>query len=74
MGGHLDPRLQDPCAAGTGPNPQLKAPLTDAQTKDCKRQSIASKVRTPDVLVQPHMASLEMNFYPEHGGSFPSSL
>ncbi len=64
MGGHRDPRLQDPCANGTGPNMQLAKPLTDAEAKDCKREDIASKVRTPDVLVQPHMASLEMNFYP----------
>jgi len=74
MGGHRDPRLQDPCADGTGPNPQLKAPLTDAPAKDCKREDISAKVRTPDVLVQPHMASLEMNFYPDRGGSFPSSF
>jgi len=64
MGGHRDPRLQDPCANGTGPNPQLTAPITDAQAKDCKREDMSSKVRTPDVLVQPHMASLEMTFYP----------
>ena len=64
MGGHRDPRLQDPCANGTGPNPQLKAPLDPSQAPNCKRENIASKVRTPDVLVQPHMASLEMNFYP----------
>jgi len=66
MGGRLDPRLQDPCAAGTGPNPQLPAPLPVDQAKDCKRESIASQVKTPDVIVQPHMASLEMLFYPEH--------
>jgi glucose/arabinose dehydrogenase len=65
MGGHRDPRLQDPCANGTGPNPQLAKPLTDAEAKDCKREDIHAKVRTPDVLVQPHMASLEMNFYPK---------
>jgi len=64
MGGHRDPRLQDPCAAGTGPNQQLAAPLTEAQAKDCKRENIAAKVRTPDVIVQPHMASLQMLFYP----------
>ena len=64
MGGHLDPRLKDPCANGTGPNPQLHAPLTDAQAEVCKREDISKQVRTPDVLVQPHMASLEMNFYP----------
>jgi glucose/arabinose dehydrogenase len=64
MGGHLDPRLQNPCANGTGPNPQLTAPISDAAAKNCKREDIASKVKTPDVLVQPHMASLEMTFYP----------
>lgn len=64
MGGHLDPRLKDPCANGTGPNPQLAAPLTADKAKDCKRVSLAAKVQTPDVLVQPHMASLEMVFYP----------
>jgi glucose/arabinose dehydrogenase len=66
MGGHRDPRLPDPCAGGTGPNPQLKAPLTDAQAQNCKRDNISSQVKTPDVLVQPHMASLEMVFYPNH--------
>jgi glucose/arabinose dehydrogenase len=71
MGGHLDPRLQDPCADGTGPNPQLNAPLTAEQAQNCKRLSIASRVKTPDVLVQPHMASLEMTFYPAKG-EFPS--
>jgi glucose/arabinose dehydrogenase len=77
MGGHQDPRLPQPCANGTGPNPGLTAPLTPAQAKDCKRVDMSSKVRTPDVLVQPHMASLEMTFYPdpaiaakEHG-AFP---
>jgi glucose/arabinose dehydrogenase len=64
MGGKLDPRLKDPCANGTGPNPQLAAPLTAAEAKDCTRVSLAAKVRTPDVLVQPHMASLEMLFWP----------
>jgi glucose/arabinose dehydrogenase len=64
MGGHLDPRLKDPCANGTGPNPQLTAPLAADQAANCKRESIAKQVKTPDVLVQPHMASLEMVFYP----------
>jgi glucose/arabinose dehydrogenase len=67
MGGHLDPRLKDPCAAGTGPNPQLTAPFDPAKAADCKRQSLAARVKTPDVLVQPHMASLEMTFYPMLG-------
>ncbi len=33
---------------------------------------LQSKVRTPDVILQPHFASLQMLFYPEHGGSFPA--
>ena len=33
---------------------------------------LQSKVRTPDVILQPHFASLEMTFYPEHGGNFPA--
>jgi glucose/arabinose dehydrogenase len=70
MGGHRDPRREDPCANGTGPNPQLAKPLTDAEAKDCKREDIASKVRTPDVLVQPHTASLEMTFYPGNSLGF----
>ncbi len=74
MGGHPDPRLQSPCANGTGPNPQLKAPLDPAQAASCKREDIASKVRTPDVLVQPHMASLELTFYPDHKESFPTQF
>jgi len=73
MGGHHDPRLQDPCAAGTGPNPQLPAPLPVDQAKDCKRESIAAQVKTPDVLVQPHMASLEMLFYPRLAKRFPEN-
>ena len=73
MGGHQDPRLPQPCANGTGPNPQLAAPLTADQAKDCKRVDLASKVITPDVLVQPHMASLEMVFYPTQKENFPGS-
>jgi glucose/arabinose dehydrogenase len=73
MGGHPDPRLPQPCADGTGPNPQLTAPLTSDQAKSCKRVDLSSKVLTPDVLVQPHMASLEMNFYPTHKEQFPES-
>jgi len=63
MGGHKDPRLPDPCANGTGPNLQAAA-LTSDQAANCKRANLSSKVSTPDVLVQPHMASLEMVFYP----------
>ena len=36
-----------------------------------KHPELKSKVLTPDVLVQPHMASLEMTFYPPTG-SFPT--
>jgi len=69
MGGHRDPRLPDPCANGTGANPQAAA-LTADEAKGCKRVNLARKVITPDVLVQPHMASLEMTFYPFEG-NFP---
>ena len=72
MGGHLDPRLHDPCANGTGPNPQLTAPLASEQARDCKRTDMSAKVKTPDVIVQPHMASLEMTFYPNSKSEFPS--
>jgi glucose/arabinose dehydrogenase len=74
MGGKLDPRLQPPCANGTGPNHQLATPLTDDQAKDCKRVDLSSKVTTPDVLVQPHMASLQMTFVPTGAGAFPSKF
>jgi len=74
MGGHHDPRLPQPCANGTGPNLQAPA-LTADQASSCTRVNIASKVITPDVLVQPHMASLQMTFYPANlsgaGGQFP---
>jgi glucose/arabinose dehydrogenase len=69
MGGHQDPRLPEPCANGTGPNLQAAA-LTADEAKSCKRVDLASKVLTPDVLVQPHMASLELTFYPPTG-TFP---
>jgi glucose/arabinose dehydrogenase len=73
MGGHQDPRLPQPCANGTGPNPQLSAPLTMVQYIACKRVDLSSKIITPDVLVQPHMASLEMLFYPARKEQFPAS-
>jgi len=69
MGGHRDPRLPEPCANGTGPNLQAVA-LTSEQATECKRVDLAAKVITPDVLVQPHMASLEMTFYTAEAG-FP---
>jgi glucose/arabinose dehydrogenase len=71
MGGHLDPRLKDPCVNGSGGNQQISTPLTSAEAKNCKHIDLSKKVVTPDVLVQPHMASLEMTFYPEH---FPVNL
>jgi len=67
IGGHQDPRLPAPCADGTGPNPQLAAPLTAAQADHCKRVDMSAKVIVPDVLLQPHMASLEETFYPTTG-------
>lgn len=73
MGGHLDPRRQNPCKDGTGPNPQRTTPLPESEANGCKRVDLSKQVRTPDVLVQPHMASLEMTFYPERKGSFPAS-
>jgi glucose/arabinose dehydrogenase len=69
IGKHQDPRLPEPCANGTGPNPQAPA-LTPALAENCKREDISSRVIVPDVLVQPHMASLEMLFYPP-SGNFP---
>ncbi|WP_035355211.1 PQQ-dependent sugar dehydrogenase [Edaphobacter aggregans] len=71
LGPHQDPRLPKPCANGTAVN--LQAPvLTAAEAKDCKRVDVASKVITPDVLVQPHMASLQMEFYPTSKSQFPT--
>lgn len=69
MGGHQDPRTPQPCANGSGPNPQLAAPLTESEAVNCKHVDLSSKVTTPDVLVQPHMASLEMVFYPEQSAA-----
>ena len=72
IGNHKDPRLPLPCANGTAPNLQV-ASLTSDQAANCKRVDIASKVIVPDVLVQPHMASLEMLFYPS-SGKFPKEF
>ena len=71
FGGKQDPRLPQPCANGTGPNHQLPAPLTEDQAKTCSRVELSSKVSVPDVLVQPHMASLQMTFVPTGNGAFP---
>jgi glucose/arabinose dehydrogenase len=70
MGGHQDPWLPLPCADGTFVNPQATAESADA--KSCKHLDLHAKVITPDVLVQPHMASLEMTFYSD-SGTFPQS-
>ena len=71
IGIHKDPRLPQPCANGTGANPQLTAPITEDQAKNCQRVDLGPTVITPDVLVQPHMASLGMVFYPTRKSSFP---
>ena len=63
IGAHRDPRLPLPCANGTGAKPNLPEPLTEDQAKSCEHIDLAAKVITPDVLVQPHMASLQMTFY-----------
>jgi glucose/arabinose dehydrogenase len=73
MGDHKDPRLPEPCADGTAPNLQAPA-LTSDQANSCKRVDIGSRVIVPDVLVQPHMASLEMVFVPNGSGAFPSQF
>lgn len=39
-----------------------------------KHPELKAKVKTPDVLLQPHFASLEMTFYPEKGGQFPATF
>ncbi len=77
MGGHRDPRLDLPCANGTGPNRNLQQPLTPEQAKVCNHVDMAAKVATPDVLLQPHMASLQMTFYtPKQSAAaaFPDSF
>jgi glucose/arabinose dehydrogenase len=63
MGGHRDPRVPLPCANGSAVNKELKVALTPEQAASCKHVDVAAKVITPDVLLQPHMASLEMVFY-----------
>jgi glucose/arabinose dehydrogenase len=70
MGGHQDPRVPQPCADGTGSNPQLTGESPDPKT--CRRVDLHAQVLTPDVLLQPHMASLEMTFYP-NSGQFPEA-
>lgn len=72
IGAHKDPRLPQPCVNGTGANPQLTAPLSLLSAASCRHVDLSSKVLTPDVLVQPHMASLELVFYPMHAAGFPA--
>ncbi len=75
MGGHRDPRIATPCANGSGGDPNLPAPLSPEQAASCKHIDIAAKVVTPDVLLQPHMASLQMLFYTpkqQASGAFPT--
>jgi len=69
MGGHQDPRLPRPCANGTGPTPGSRAHSGSGQGLQACRP--CRQGYHPDVLVQPHMASLEMTFYP-HAGEFPT--
>ncbi len=69
IGAHADPRLPQPCADGTAANQQAAATSPDGNS--CKHVDLSGKVSVPDVLVQPHMASLEMVFYPSSPG-FPS--
>ena len=42
----------------------MQATATSTSGGSCKHVDESAKVITPDVLVQPHMASLEMVFYP----------
>ena len=72
MGGKADPRLPAPCADGTAGNPQAGAESPDG--KSCDKVDLHAKVATPDVIVQPHMASLEMVFYPLMAAGFPSDM
>ena len=78
MGGHADPRLPQPCADGTAANPQ--APHESPDPNSCQHVDLHAKVKTPDVLVQPHMASLEMTFLEfresrsRPAGQFPSEF
>ena len=71
MGGKADPRLAAPCADGTAANPQ--AASESLTSKACAKVDLHAKVTTPDVIVQPHMASLEMVFYPTVS-AFPQSF
>ncbi len=67
MGKNSDPRLAAPCADGTAANQQASATSPDGSS--CKHVDLSAKVTVPDVLVQPHMASLEMVFATHLTGS-----
>ena len=69
IGAHSDPRVPAPCADGTAANQQATAISPDGNS--CKHIDLSKKVTVPDVLVQPHMASLEMAFYPTVESQFP---
>lgn len=71
IGNHQDPRLPLPCDNGSAAHPQMQKPLTADEAQNCKHVDLGSQVIVPDVLVQPHMASLEMTFYPD-SGNFPA--
>ncbi len=68
MGGHQDPRLPQPCGDGEAGKAQPVSATLDPAT--CTHVDLRATVRTPDVLVQPHMASLQLTFYPT-AGTFP---
>ena len=68
IGAHSDPRVPAPCADGTAAKQQASAVSPDGNS--CKHIDLSQEVTVPDVLVQPHMASLEMAFYTSSSG-FP---
>ena len=68
IGAHPDPRIPAPCADGTAANQQAAA--ISPYGNSCKRVDLSKRVTVPDVLVQPHMASLQMTFYANPSG-FP---
>ena len=72
LGAHPDPRVPAPCTDGTAANQQAAAISPDG--KSCQHVDLSKKVLVPDVLVQPHMASLEMAFYPMAAAGFPAEM
>ena len=63
MGGHQDPRLPA-LRQRHRPQPAARRAADCRPGRELQARDISAKVNTPDVLVQPHMASLEMVFYP----------